>query len=153
MDNTVTKASKEEGKALADIYKGGDIGKADKEVHDRLLQDAIKSHHSELDMSVVTKAMVDESAKLNDKRVHISAENYGVVQRSNELPVVQFFDKSKLYDPTEGWKAIQDDDKKREEAAKEAKDSGSKLPQINLFDGALGLPTLFKQINDAQNKQ
>jgi hypothetical protein len=150
MDNQVTRASQEEGKALADMYKGAkDLGKVDQQVHDRLLQDAIKDHHSELNMDVVRKSMVEEAGKLNDKRVNISTENYGVINRTNEaLPLLNLVDKGKLYDPSEGWKAIQEDDKKREQD----KQKGSNENKINFWDGGMGLPTLFKQINDASNK-
>lgn len=151
MDNNVARASADEGKALADMYKGaGNLRDVDKQVHDRLLQDAIKSHHSELDMEIVKKSLVGESAQLKDKRVHITEEKFGSVSRTNEsLPGLSLMDNGKLYDPVESWKAVQQDDKQREQAAK-AKSSPDAT--VNFFDGGLGLPTLFKQITDATNK-
>lgn len=148
----VTKASQDEGKALADMYKGAnDLRGVDKQVHDRLLQDAIKSHHSELNMDVVKQSLVEEAGKLKDNRVNIKMESYGSVNRTNEvLPFISLVDNGQLYSPTEAWKAIQEDDKKREQAANEKKGNGAK---VNFGDGGLGLPTLFKQITDTINSK
>jgi len=152
MDNQVRQASLQEGKELAHLYDGAKDNKAvDNQVHDRLLQDAVKSHHSQLDLDVVRQSLVDESGKRGDKAVTISQDKYGQVRRDNtSLPLLNLVDGNKLYDPMEGYKAMAEDDKKCAEAEAAKKDGQTKL---NLGDHTMGIATLFNQIIDATQKK
>ncbi|MBX9689943.1 MAG: hypothetical protein K2X27_24750 [Candidatus Obscuribacterales bacterium] len=147
-NSSVKEASIQEAKELVRLYDGaGSMKDVDKKVHDRLLQDAIKSHHSELDFDLLRNTMKSEAAAKGNKQVLIKEGAGGQILRDNSLPVLSIIDSNNnLYDPVEGYKAMQDDDRKRE-AASQSKEKNSN--QLNFLDGTLGLKTLFAEIAKA----
>lgn len=135
----VIQDSKAEGIRLAHLYDGQSDQKAvDKQVHDALLQDAIKDHHSEINLKVVRETLAQESNKKHDPSVMIRNRDYQTV-RNYQLPVVGFeISGSVLYDPVEALKAITEDDKQRE-AAKNPGKPQAFLPNFNPAEG-FGIP-------------
>ncbi len=135
----VQQDSKTEGNRLAHLYDGSkDQSSVDKQVHDALLQDAIKDHHSEIDLKVVRDTMQQESEKTNNRSAILKNEDYKMVRKWG-LPVVGLeIEGMVLYDPIEASKAVAADDKRRE-AEKTPATPQQVLLNLNPFE-AFGIP-------------
>ena len=136
--------SVDEGKSLAHLYDGAkDLGKVDQQVHDRLIQDAIKDHNGRINLDTVKKSMIEESAKIGNKSVTITEDQAGQIKRdNNSLPLLNLFDNGKLYNPAEATQAVLNDD-----AAKAQKDN----PKVDL--SKFWIPTLFDSIVKASDQK
>lgn len=137
-ESQVRQNSKIEGSRLAGLYEHQtDQRIADQQVHDALLQDAIKNHHSELNLDIVRRTLQEETAKAHDRNVIIKNEDYRTV-RNYQLPVIDLqLEGRVLYDPIEAAKVIAEDDARRDQNKKPAQ--SALLPNFNPFEG-FGIP-------------
>ncbi len=139
-----------EGARLAHLYDGrSDIGAVDKQVHDALLQDFIKAHHSEIEMDTVLSSMKKESEKSHNVQLKTDSST-SMVRESNFMGIN--FDAAKLFDVCEGVKAYEADDKKREQAANpENKEKQSPLEVV--FKDIFGLVSNLEMAAEAASKK
>lgn len=139
----IQKSSVDEGKRLAHMYDNAkDLNAVDRQVHDALLTDAIKDHHSELNLKTVRAAMQSEAERMKNSNVIINNAAYST-SRNWKLPVVGFeMDGMIIYDIIEASKVVAKDDERRA-AEKAAQGSGGQkgISNWNPFDGSFGINT------------
>ncbi|MBY0548583.1 MAG: hypothetical protein K2W95_15035 [Candidatus Obscuribacterales bacterium] len=139
----VQKSSVDEGNRLVHMYDNAtDLNAVDRKVHDALLTDAIKDHHSELNLKTVRAAMQSEANRMKNPNVIIKNAEYST-SRNWTLPVVGFeVEGMVIYDIIEASKVIAKDDERRAaEKAAQASDGQRGMPNWNPFDGSFGINT------------
>lgn len=149
----VQKSSIDEGSRLAHMYDGAkDLNAVDRQVHDALLIDAIKDHHSELNLKTVRVAMQSEAERMKNPNVIIKNADYST-SRNWKLPVVGFeMDGMVIYDITEASKVIAKDDERRAaEKADRASGEQKGVPNWNPFDGSFGINTALGYEKDRKS--